>query len=587
MTGSIREGEVMPKSADPKGSPLLDVQGLSVQFCHGRTWRPLTHNVSFALQQGKTLALVGESGSGKSITAMALTGLLPRNAKVTGSARFDGQQILGLSDGKARDLRGAGIGTIFQEPMTALNPVYSIGHQIGRAVTSHAALSAEQVRARVLELLELVRMPDRERRARHYPHQMSGGQRQRAMIAMALASQPRLLVADEPTTALDVTIQSEILDLLEDLRSRLHMALLLITHDMGVVAEAADDVVVMRSGTVVESGDVFSLFAKPRAAYTRELLDAVPYLGRPERFLTGSTRSGDDREDQTRRDTRTATDPDTSTVPIVQARHLSVTYHGPGRHDAFKAVRDVSFELYGGETLGLVGESGSGKSTIGRAILGMTPITHGEILVTGANVHDASRKALRHLRREVGMVFQDPASSLNPRAPIGRTVVEPLYLHGLERDRRVLHARSEELLEAVGIPGSWGSRYPHELSGGQRQRVGIARAISLRPKVLVADEPTSALDVSVQATVLALLKDLQQEFHFCCLFISHDLAVVEILADRVIVLNEGAIVESADTATVLRHPTEAYTNRLVAAAPIPDPVEQRRRRATKLEDAAL
>lgn len=565
------------RTAPEADMPLLRVDGLSVRFFTDRTWQQVTHEVTFALAQGKTLALVGESGSGKSVTAMALTGLLPGNGRVTGSATFDGTQVVGGSADQLRRLCGAEVGTIFQEPMTALNPVYTVGHQIARAVTSHSRLSSDRVRRRTLELLELVRMPDASRRVRHYPHQLSGGQRQRVMIAMALASQPRLLVADEPTTALDVTVQAEILELLADLRNRLGMALLLITHDMGVVADAADDVVVMRAGAVVETGEVFDLFAEPACAYTRQLLDTVPYLGRPQR-LHAEPAAADANPDLPIPPGRAVTAAIEDT-PIVTVRDLTVTYHGRRRRDEFTAVQDVSFELRDGETLGLVGESGSGKSTIGRAILGLTPITQGDVLLGEASVRGASRKALRRLRRAVGIVFQDPASSLNPRVPIGRSVVEPLYLHGIERSSRALRLRSAELLDAVGLPTSWSRRYPHELSGGQRQRVGIARAVSLRPKVLVADEPTSALDVSVQATVLALLKDLQREVGFCCLFISHDLAVVEILADRVIALQEGSIVEAGTTAEVLRGPTEPYTRRLLAAAPVPDPVAQRARRA--------
>jgi peptide/nickel transport system ATP-binding protein len=394
---------------------------------------------------------------------------------------------------------------------------------------------------------------------------------------MALASSPKLLIADEPTTALDVTVQAEIIDLMEEIQSRLGMGLLMITHDMGIVAETADDVVVMRDGQVVEHRAVHDLFAAPSNEYTRKLLEAVPHLGRPERFDSIFVQEPN----------RQATpDGNVKDRQVLAVDNLTVTYKGRGRNADYTAVSGVSFAVSPGEIVGLVGESGSGKSTIGRTILGLNQIADGDVTLLGTSIKGCSHKVMRKLRRDAGIVFQDPASSLNPRVPIGVTVVDPLRLHGVERNPQRLHQRARELLDSVGLPPDWTSRYPHELSGGQRQRVGIARAIAMRPKILVADEPTSALDVSVQATVLALLKDLQAELGFSCLFISHDLAVVEILADRIIVLNQGAIVEQGATRQILNDPQEAYTRKLIAAAPVPDPVEQRARRTQRLSAAA-
>ena len=554
-------------------SPLLDVEGLSVDFRVENVWRETTHDVSFTVGAGRTVALVGESGSGKSVTAMALMGLLPPSARVHGSAKFEGEQIIGMRGKDLRHFRSAEVGMIFQEPMTALNPVYTIGHQITRAIRSHAGSTNHERRERVIELLKLVSMPEPSRRIDHYPHQLSGGQSQRAVIAIALASNPKLLIADEPTTALDVTVQTEILELIEGLQAKLGMALLIITHNMGVVAEIADDVVVMRNGKTVEHRTVHDLFAAPQHEYTRKLLASVPHLGQPEQF-----------------DFLFARETQPSAIPSLEVNDsqslkvedLTVVYRGHRRSGDYTAVRGVTFDIAPGETVGLVGESGSGKSTIGRTVLGLNDIAAGDITLLGKSIKGCSHKQMRQLRKETGMVFQDPASSLNPRVPIGLTVVDPLRLHSVERSPKRLRARACELLDSVELPSSWTDRYPHELSGGQRQRVAIARAISMTPKILVADEPTSALDVCVQATVLALLKGLQAELGFSCLFISHDLAVVEILADRIIVLNQGAIVEQGSVNQILNDPQDAYTRKLIAAVPVPDPEEQRARRAQRL-----
>jgi peptide/nickel transport system ATP-binding protein len=443
---------------------------------------------------------------------------------------------------------------IFQEPMTALNPVYTIGQQIIEAIRSHHDVTEARARERTLELLRLVEIPEPERRIDSYPHQLSGGQRQRAMIAMAVSDSPDVIIADEPTTALDVTVQAEILDLLRRLQKDLGAAVLLITHDMGVVADLADRVVVMRSGTVVESAPVGQLFAAPEAEYTAHLLASVP---RPD----------------AQQERPTTADSELS----VEVSSLDVVYPGGLGRKPFHAVHGVDLTIPRGSVHGLVGESGSGKSTIGRAIAGLVRPAAGTIRIGGIDPYRASRADRRGLRRTYSMVFQDPGSSLNPRLSIGDSVAAPMVINEFG-SRTEIRNRVGALLDSVKVSSDWVDRFPHELSGGQRQRVGIARALALDPEFLIADEPTSALDVSVQATVLALLAELQERLGFSCLFISHDLAVIELLSDHVTVLRHGRVVESAPTATVLRSPTSDYTKRLIAAAPVPDPVAQAERR---------
>ncbi|WP_231974097.1 ABC transporter ATP-binding protein [Pseudonocardia sp. HH130630-07] len=524
--------------------PVLELRGLRVDFRGtGGGWEETTHGVDLTLHAGETVALVGESGSGKSVTAMAVLGLLPATARRRGSALFDGTDLVAATDATLRRIRGRRIAMVFQEPMTALNPVWTIGNQIGRAVRTHdRTLSRAQVRERVLELLCRVHMPDPGRRIDSYPHQLSGGQRQRAMIAMAISCDPEVLIADEPTTALDVTVQAEILDLLAELRDRLSMALLVITHDMGVVAEVADRVVVMRDGAVVEQAPCTELFDAPVHAYTADLLAAVPHLGRG-RIRTGPAGPQDGE--------------------VLRIDGMTVEYPGRGRRASFRAVADVDLAVSAGEVVGLVGESGSGKSTIGRAVVGLAPVTAGRVRLGDTDMAGARGAGLRAARREVAMVFQDPASSLDPRRTIGESITGPLAIHRAV-PRGGLDARARELLDQVGIRGDWADRHPHELSGGQRQRVGIARALALSPRLVVADEPTSALDVSVQTRVLDLLRELQEQRGFACLFISHDLSVIELLAHRVVVLRDGRVVEQGRTADVLgarRRSTHAGSSR--------------------------
>jgi peptide/nickel transport system ATP-binding protein len=557
-------------------TPLLAVDGLSISFPVDGVSVEATRDVAFELRRGRVLALVGESGSGKSVTAMATLGLLPATARVRGSIRLDGVELVGARPELLRQVRGGRIGTIFQEPMTALNPVLTVGHQIAEAFRTHRPVSRRAAARRVHELLASVGLGDPGRVARSYPHELSGGQLQRAMIAMAISCDPPLLIADEPTTALDVTVQAGILDLLRELRSRLDMAILLITHDMGVVADTADEVVVLRDGLVVEHAPVTELFETPRHEYTRALLDAVPRLtARPA--PTGA-RTG-------------PVDGTPAPEPVVRLRDVVVEYPARRGADPVRAADRVSLHVEAGELLGLVGESGSGKSTIARALVGLAPVVAGEIVVAGVDVAAAGRhgrrggRGLRALRSRTGFVFQDPASSLNPRWTVGRSVAEPLLLHR-GGDASQHRRRVDDLLDAVRLPAGLRDRYPHEMSGGQRQRVGIARALALDPVLLVADEPTSALDVSVQARVLELIQELRGEFGFACLFISHDLAVVEQLADRVAVLRDGLVVEQGPVARVLGAPQAPYTQRLLAAAPVADPVRQAARRSAwrKLSD---
>ena len=552
-----------------QAEPVLSVRGLGVDFYVDGEWYPAAIDLDYDVRPGEVLAIVGESGSGKTQSSMSLIGLLPPNGRARGSAKIDGRELIGMPSHRLRQIRGKEIAVIFQEPMTALNPVYTVGFQIVETLRTHFTLSPKEARARAIELLTLVEIPDPEHRFDSYPHQLSGGQRQRAMIAQALACDPRLLIADEPTTALDVTVQAEILKLMRDLRHRIDSGIILITHDMGVVADMADNILVMKDGRVVEHGTSEEIFGNPQHPYTRKLLDAVPHLGtaRPLAAVAGEP----------------AAPPAEAEVAhplVLEARGMVIEYPGRGRTPAFRAVDGVDLTIGYGEVVGLVGESGSGKTTIGRAVVGLLATTHGELTIAGVNMVGAKRKDLAPLRSQVGIVFQDPGSSLNPRLPIGESIGEPLFLHhGIKG--KALSQRVEQLLDQVQLPRSMRNRYPHELSGGQRQRVGIARALSLEPKLLVADEPTSALDVSVQATVLDIFQDLQREHGFACLFISHDLAVVEILASRIAVMHQGKLVEVGRTEQIVNDPQHPYTQRLLSAVPVPDPAEQRRRREAR------
>ncbi|MET0298077.1 MAG: ABC transporter ATP-binding protein, partial [Microbacterium sp.] len=525
---------------------VLDVRQLGVEFWVDGEFYPAAVDMTYEVRRGEVLAIVGESGSGKSTSSMALLGLLPDNARVTGSIRLLGKELRGAEPATLRALRGNQISVIFQEPMTALNPVYTVGFQIMESLRSHnRTMPPEEAKTRAIELLAMVEMPNPEQSFNKYPHQLSGGQRQRAMIAQSISCDPLLLIADEPTTALDVTVQAEILDLLRNLHKRLDSAIILITHDMGVVADLADRIMVMKNGYVVEAGGVAEIFRNPQHAYTKQLLAAVPHLGLG--VIDGATEAPVDVAPDVPaiaaiRERATEADAVTEQRRIVLSfEDVAIDYPKRGRIPAFRAAEHIDLQIHAGEILGLVGESGSGKTTLGRAAVGLLPVAEGRLTAVGADITKATPKELFAIRRRTGIVFQDPASSLNPRMPIGQSIGEPLLLAG-EAKGKDLDRRVESLLSQVELPSSYRNRFPHELSGGQRQRVGIARALALAPELLVADEPTSALDVSVQARFLDLLQELQQQLQFACLFISHDLAVVDSLCDRVAVMQRGVII---------------------------------------------
>ncbi|MCW2770640.1 MAG: hypothetical protein JWR27_2073 [Aeromicrobium sp.] len=556
----VEEDEARARPATPtaeKRVAALSLTDLAVTFRTDAGQVRAVNGISFDVAPGEVVAVVGESGSGKSVSSRAVLGLLPSTAEVTGSATLGGRDLLGLSNNTLRPIRGDQVSMVFQEPSTALNPVYTVGWQIVEGLQAHQKISKKAARARAVELLELVGMPDPAERVDYYPHQLSGGQKQRVVIAMAIACDPDVIIADEPTTALDVTVQAAILELLLSLRDRLGTAIVLITHNMGVVADMADRVVVMYRGTIVEQAPARQLFAAPRHPYTRALLDAVPHLGRAD---------GPGLVD------------DNDLVLVVD--DLVVEFPGKFGQPPFRAVDHVSLEVRKGEVLGLVGESGSGKSTIGRTTVGLQQPTSGTIHVSGNQVSGLSDRQLRPLRSRFGFVFQDPASSLNPRMSIGQCIAEPLHVQ-TDLGQAEIDVKVRSLLDSVELGGSYAERFPHELSGGQRQRVSLARALALDPDLLIADEPTSALDVSVQARVLELFTELQQRLQFACLFISHDLAVVDTLANRVAVMQHGKLVEIGPREQVLGNPQEEYTKRLIAAVPVPDPEEQARRRAER------
>jgi peptide/nickel transport system ATP-binding protein len=541
---------------------VLEISDFNVDFWVDGVWYPAVIDMNLGLAAGKVTAIVGESGSGKSTTALGLMSLLASNARMEGSVKVKGEEMLNAKTSVLRQFRGREVAYIFQEPMTALNPLYTIGFQIVETLRSHFDMGPKEAHTRALELITMVDIPNPEQSILKYPHQLSGGQRQRAMIAQALACDPALLVADEPTTALDVTVQAEILDLMRGLKDKLNSAILLITHDMGVVADMADDILVMKDGITVEHGTADQIFNNPKHPYTQQLLGAVPKLGSTKKRALPYSESA-------------------KPAPVLKLSDVTIEYPKRGRQPAFTAVKNFNLEIYPGEIVGLVGESGSGKTTVGRAAIGLLPVKGGSIEIVGKEIAGASSKQLSAIRQHTGIVFQDPASSLNPRLPIGESIGEPLYLAGLAKGAD-LARKVEELLDQVELPRSYRNRYPHELSGGQRQRVGIARALALTPDLLIADEPTSALDVSVQARFLELLQELQGKLNFACLFISHDLAVVDILSHRIAVMQNGLLVEEGDRDQILKNPKNDYTKRLISAVPVPDPKEQKIRREARL-----
>ncbi|RFA09912.1 hypothetical protein B7R54_12385 [Subtercola boreus] len=555
----------------PSNSPVLVVKDLVIQAGPKDDPTTLVDGISFDVYPGEVVALVGESGSGKSMTMLSTLGLLPRGVRVTsGEILLGGQNLLTIAPEALRKVRGGDLSMIFQDPMTSLNPVQRISTQLAEMITLHEkGLSREQVREKSLRLLKLVHLPEPERRLRAFPHELSGGQRQRVMIAMAIAHEPRMLIADEPTTALDVTVQAQVMDVLQEVRERIGSSLVLVTHDLGLVAENADRVLVMFKGRIVESGSVIDIFERPRDPYTIRLLSSIlPVTGDHVGTATAvhSIVTADQADE---------TEAHAAANAVVRVKDVKVHYPMRGawgrKVEPFKAVDGVSFDLSAGTTMGLVGESGCGKSTLVRAILGMQKLTAGSVNFEGKDVSAMSDRQRRPLRPAIQAVFQDPYSSLDPRLSVHDIVAEPLRING-----KYTAARVEEVLDQVGLTKEMAGRRPAEFSGGQRQRIGIARALALKPQVLVLDEPTSALDVSIQAQVIALLKDLQAELGLAYLFVSHDLSVVRTLANHVAVMYQGTFVETGPTARVFDSPQHAYTQRLLASAPVPDPRRRQR-----------
>ncbi|MBJ6126777.1 ABC transporter ATP-binding protein [Microvirga splendida] len=585
----------MSDTANRQSEALLSVRSLSVEFGAGEGAFKAVKDVSFDVKPGKTLAVVGESGSGKSVTSLAIMRLTDyTGGRITSGQvlfRPEGAEAIDLvqaSDSKLREIRGNDIAMIFQEPMTSLNPVFTIGNQIAETLILHQGLNGREARLRARDLLQKVRLPDADRLLDRYPHQLSGGMRQRVMIAMALACNPKLLIADEPTTALDVTIQAQILNIIRDLQAEMGTAVIFITHDMGVVAEMADDVVVMWKGEKVEQAPVRDVFASPQHPYTKALLSAVPRLGSltgqplpkrtPVMIMDGGVAKpvGGTHEQNTADYTK----------PILQVDKLTTrfdvgkTFFGRVTHRVH-AVEEVSFDIYPGETLALVGESGSGKSTIGRTLQQLVEPTGGTVRFDGRDMAAMSHAERRRLRQEIQYIFQDPFASLDPRHTVGYSIAEPIIVHGLINDRKARERRVHELLDQVGLQPQHAKRYPHEFSGGQRQRICIARALASNPKLIIADESVSALDVSIQAQIVNLLMELQERRRLSYLFITHDMAVVEKISHRVAVMYLGQIVELGSRQAIFENPQHSYTRKLLAAVPIADP--QRERAKVRIE----
>ncbi len=556
-------------------APLLFVKDLTVAFASGKTKNQVLHEVSFSLKKNEILGVVGESGSGKSVTSLALMGLLPqKTAQITAKEiLFDGISLLNLDKKSYRKLRGNEIAMIFQEPMSSLNPSIKCGKQVLEILQQHTSLSKKEAKQKTIALFEKVKLPDPERAYRSYPHELSGGQKQRIMIAMAIACKPKLLIADEPTTALDVTVQQEILFLLKELQQETNMSILFISHDLGLVSEIATNVLVMYKGQVVEYDTTTAIFNNPKADYTKALINSRPSLDtRLERLPTINDYL------QKNLDTTIVTHADRqkrhkklyNQPPLLEVQNIRKTYFSSigffSKHHV-DAVADVSFKLYEGETLGLVGESGCGKSTLGNAILLLDRATSGTIHYKGVDITKLKGTALRHLRKEIQLIFQDPFASLNPRMTVGQAIMEPMLAHHLYETKESCKQKALELLHRVGLETIHFDRYPHEFSGGQRQRIGIARTIALQPKLIICDESVSALDISVQAQVLNLLNELKENFGFTYIFISHDLAVVKYMADQLLVMNKGRIEEQGDADTIYANPKKNYTKKLIDAIP--------------------
>jgi peptide/nickel transport system ATP-binding protein len=556
--------------------PLLSVQNLEISFRKEGIYTAVIKNISYDLQQNEILGIVGESGSGKSVSSLAIMGLLPVNiSKISeGEILFDSKDVGDLSEKELQQLRGNEIAMIFQEPMSSLNPSLKCGFQVQEILLQHTKLSTAETKSETLLLFEKVKLPNPEILFDKYPHEISGGQKQRVMIAMAIACKPKLLIADEPTTALDVTVQQEIIQLLKDIQLETGMSIIFISHDLSLVSEIAHRVLVMYRGEIVEQGEVKQIFKNPQHNYTKALIASRPSLDfRLKRLPTIQDFLDDtiNAEVVTPEDRTRFHDKLYSQTPILEVVNVEKEYFSTagffGKKSGFKAVNHVSFKLYEGETLGLVGESGCGKSTLGNAILQLDKATAGQILYRGQDITKLGKSEIKKLRKEIQIIFQDPYSSLNPRIPIGQAIMEPMKVHGLYKNDKERKAKTIEILERVGLGADYFNRYPHEFSGGQRQRIGIARTIALQPKLIVCDESVSALDISVQAQVLNLLNELKENFGFTYIFISHDLAVVKYMSDQVLVMNKGKIEEIADADELYANPQKEYTKMLIDAIP--------------------
>lgn len=556
--------------------PLLEVRQLGISFLREKSYIPVIHGIDFQLNSNEILGVVGESGSGKSVSSLAIMGLLPKRISSinSGSIVFNGKEITNLSDKEFQKIRGNEIAMIFQEPMSSLNPSLKCGYQVAEILERHTELSNREIKAEVLSLFEKVKLPNPEELFNKYPHQISGGQKQRVMIAMAIACKPKILIADEPTTALDVTVQKEIIQLLKDLQQETKMSILFISHDLSLVSEIANRVLVMYKGEIVEQGIAKAIFEKPQHKYTKALIASRPSLDfRLKRlptiqdFLNNSV-SNEIVSSEERKENQEKL---YAQQPILEVKNVEKEYLSTvglfGKKLSFKAVDDVSFKIYEGETVGLVGESGCGKSTLGNAILQLDKATAGQIFYKGNDITKLSKDEIRKLRKEIQLIFQDPYSSLNPRIPVGKAIMEPMKVHGLYKNDSERKAKTIEILERVGLGEAFFNRYPHEFSGGQRQRIGIARTIALQPKLIVCDESVSALDISVQAQVLNLLNELKENFGFTYIFISHDLAVVKYMSDQVLVMNKGKMEEIADADQLYANPKSDYTKKLIDAIP--------------------